>query len=182
MAVKDPKGRPGIGRQYEKITDNKSDWPYIKNHTIFFDKKTDLLWYKTNTGEIVEYQEAVLSLLDGNSAGDLGGSESVFSGARDNSVTNTYLKSEGIYTNISPVTIPKDMVIESITANSKEVSTWTAEIHNNGVLISGASLLITSSDSGTIDNLNIQVSSGSKLMFYAKGTLIKQPRITIILK
>jgi len=64
MAISNPTNRPGIGRQYEKITDTSYDWAFLDNDTIFFDKRSDLLYYKTEDGDVLEYQKAVLTLIN----------------------------------------------------------------------------------------------------------------------
>jgi hypothetical protein len=105
-----------------------------------------------------------------------------YEGARNKNTTDSYVESNGVFMNVSPVIIPKDMYLHTIAASTEGNETWTAEIHNNGVLISGATLSMSAVDSNSRKDLKIKVLAGSKLMFYVNGTNIKRPRILITLK
>lgn len=106
----------------------------------------------------------------------------VLGGAKRRNTTNTYLLTDGVYTNIVPIELAESMIIKSISAGSDGAETWDAEIHNNGILIAGASLSLTATDSDTVDDLNISVPSGAKLSLYCNGIQVKSPRIFVTLK
>ena len=106
----------------------------------------------------------------------------IFSGAKDNTTTNTYLRMDGVFTNLVPLEIPSGMFIKSIYAGSDGLDTWTAEIHNNGSPIVGASLSLTAEATKVIDGLNVAVGAGAKLSLYCNGTNVKRPRILVTLK
>jgi hypothetical protein len=105
----------------------------------------------------------------------------MFGGAKNNNTTDTYLLTDGVFTNVVPIELPAAARIKSIVAASDGLDTWTAEIHNNGVLIVGASLSLTAESSKTVDNLNVLVGVGAKLSLYCNGTSVKRPRILVTL-
>ncbi len=105
----------------------------------------------------------------------------MFGGAKNNNTTDTYLQIEGVFSNVVPIELPAAARIKSIIAASDGPETWTAEIHNNGSLIVGASLSLTAEASKTVDNLNILVGVGAKLSLYCNGTSVKRPRIFVTL-
>ena len=106
----------------------------------------------------------------------------IFHGSRTKKATNSYFESDGLFTNVVPIYIPQDMFLESISVTTDGVETWVAEVHNNGVLIAGASLTVTGTDWANIKGLGIAVSEGSKLSFYINGTDIEKPRIIVTFK
>ena len=103
----------------------------------------------------------------------------VFEGARNKNVTNSYVEAEGVFMNLTPIVLWKDMVLKSISASSDGVETWIAEIHDNGTPIVGATLSVIASSESTRDDLNIALPKGTKLMFYVNGSKIKKSRIVI---
>jgi len=103
----------------------------------------------------------------------------IYSAGKNNNATNSYLISDQVFTNVSPLVITEDCKILSISASTEGNETWTAEIHTNGVLIVGAALTIAASDNGIINDLNIAVTAGDKLSLYCNGTLVKKPRIIV---
>ena len=106
----------------------------------------------------------------------------VFHGSRTKKATNSYFESDGIFTNVVPIYIPRDMKLESISISTDGNYTWTAEVHNNGVLIVGASLSIVATNKEKVKGLNIAIAEGSSLSFYINGTAIDKPRIIVTFK
>lgn len=105
----------------------------------------------------------------------------MFGGARNTIATDSYLQTDGVYTNVVPVELPVNAKIKTIIAGTDGPETWTAEIHGNGSPIAGAFLALTATDSGSIDGLSLSVTAGTKLSLYCNGTNIKRPRIFVIL-
>lgn len=101
-----------------------------------------------------------------------------FEAARKQTTTNSYLSSNETFTNLSPFIVPFDAVLTSIVAANDGTHTWTAEVHNNGVLIPGATATVTASDN-SITTSNILIPKGSRLMLYLNGTQVLRPRIII---
>ena len=105
----------------------------------------------------------------------------IISGARDNTTTDSYLRSDGVFTNLVPIEVPVGCKIKTIIAGTDGNETWTAEVHNNGVPVVGASLSLTAESSKTVDNLGVTVGVGAKLSLYCNEVGIKRPRILVIL-
>lgn len=114
----------------------------------------------------------------GRNAGDI----LTYEGARRMNTTNSYLECDKVFMNESPILITRNLYIDSIAVTTNGVESWTAEIHDDGVLIPGATLTISGADSGYVNNLNVAIDEGAKLMFYVNGNKINKPRIIITLK
>ena len=106
----------------------------------------------------------------------------VFHGSRTKKATNSYFESDGLFTNVVPIYIPRDMVLDTISVMTEGNYTWTAEVHSSGVLIVGASLTVTADSKGKVKDLGIAVSEGTELSFYVNGTGIDKPRIIVTFK
>ena len=106
----------------------------------------------------------------------------VFHGSRTKKATNSYFESDGLFTNVVPIYIPRDMVLDTISVMTEGSYTWTAEVHSSGVLIAGASLTVTADSKGKVKDLGIAVSEGTELSFYVNGTGIDKPRIIVTFK
>ena len=106
----------------------------------------------------------------------------VFHGSRTKKATNSYFESDGLFTNVVPIYVPRDMVLDTISVMTEGNYTWTAEVHSSGVLIAGASLTITGSNKAKVKGLNIKVNEGTELSFYVNGTAIEKPRIIVTFK
>lgn len=104
------------------------------------------------------------------------------SGARNRKVTDSYVESNGVFMNESPVILPQDYILDSIAVSTKNNETWVAEIHNDKIPIEGATVSASGASSASATNLDILVTKGSKIMLYVSGTLIERPRITTIYK
>jgi len=105
-----------------------------------------------------------------------------WSAARKKRVTNSYLEMNEIFMNEVPIVIAQDMVLDTIIASTPDSEEWVAEIHDNGTLITGASVALTGVTDNSITDLDITLSAGTRLMFYVNGEGITKPRITIICK
>jgi len=102
--------------------------------------------------------------------------------ARNRNTTNTYLMSEGVFMNKVPVYFDEDLFLTGISASTDGNESWVAEVHDDGALIPGATLTLSSESEKQDNTLNIPISAGSKLMFYVNGSKIKRPRILITLR
>jgi hypothetical protein len=85
---------------------------------------------------------------------------------------------DGLPFNTTPFVLPFDGVIKSISISTSANATWTGEVRDNGVLVSGASLTSTS-QSATYSSYNINVNAGSLLQLYVNGTNIPNPRMVV---
>jgi len=106
----------------------------------------------------------------------------VFCGSRTKKATNSYFESDGLFTNVVPIYVSQDMVLDSISVMTDGNFTWTAEVHSSGVLIAGASLTVTADNKGKVSGLGIAVSEGSLISFYVNGVGIEKPRIIVTFK
>jgi len=106
-----------------------------------------------------------------------------FSGGRySTNATDIYLNDgNGIPLNLTPYIIPFDCTLIFISASTDGSETWTAEIHKSLVLVSGATIPITTSDSEYVSK-SIDFSAGDKISFYCNGSGINKPRITAVFK
>jgi hypothetical protein len=95
--------------------------------------------------------------------------------------TNVYLNGpDGTPMNVVPFILPNDCYLVAISAATDGAETWTAEIHVNGVLKTGAILSLSSVDNGYGEAYSGVASfgAGDKIMTYCNGTSISKPRIT----
>ena len=101
-------------------------------------------------------------------------------GARSaGNVTNQYLRSgDGLAYNITPILMPYDGIIRYISVSTGANSTWTGEVRNNGVVISGATISVNN-DIGIYSVFNIGVSVGDLLQLYCNGTNVNNPRMIV---
>ena len=106
----------------------------------------------------------------------------VFHGSRTKKATNSYFESDGLFTNVVPIYIPRKMVLDSISVMTDGNHSWVAEVHSGGVLIAGASLSVVAVNKAKVKGLNIVIAEGSSLSFYINGTAIDKPRIILTLK
>ena len=87
----------------------------------------------------------------------------------------------GEFMNKFPVCSNKQVRLTSIIMNGSIAQTWQAEIHNNGVLIPGAVLLMNNGIYQA-SNFDILIPNNSKLMFYVNGVDINDPQIICYFK
>ena len=106
----------------------------------------------------------------------------VFHGSRTKKATNSYFESDGLFTNVVPIYIPRNMVLDSISVMTDGNYSWVAEVHSGGILIVGASLTIIGSNKAKVKGLNITIVEGTELSFYINGTAIDKPRIIVTFK
>ena len=102
-------------------------------------------------------------------------------GRKSNSVNSQYLRREdNTPYNLSPFIMPFDATITTITVATRFNSNWTAQVHSGGTPIPGAELIISASNSGIIENLNIPVTKNQPIELYAVCSGISHPSINIV--
>ena len=100
-------------------------------------------------------------------------------GGRKKKTTDSYMENESSFMNLVPVYFKTAATLTKIVASCEVAGTWTAEVHNNGVLIPGATLALTAQSEESAD-YNIPIPAGAKIQLYCNGTLIEKPKILII--
>jgi hypothetical protein len=102
-------------------------------------------------------------------------------GRKSNSVNSQYLRREDSTPyNLSPFIMPYDATITTITVATRYNASWTAQIHSGGVPIPGAELIVNSTKSEIIENLNIPVTKNQPIELYAVCSGISHPSINIV--
>lgn len=106
--------------------------------------------------------------------------------ARNNSCPSIYLYTDEVPTNISPFVLPYNANLVFLSASCSVADTWSAEIHKNDTLVTGALLSISSATS-KYNNFNIEFDAGDKIELYcnadsASGNTVENPSITAIFK
>jgi len=103
----------------------------------------------------------------------------IFSAGRNSfSVTNLYLSDgNGIPTNTTPYIVPWDCTLHAIGAACNSATLWQAEIHLNGVLIPGATLVIPTAVSAYRNDLDLNLSAGDAISIYCRGSGVRYPRV-----
>jgi len=103
-------------------------------------------------------------------------------GGKNGNTTNSYLKGlDSIYMNQSPFILPFNATLLYISAATDGNFTWSAEVHVNEVLVTGAFLNISATNSG-YSSYNINFNAGDKVQLYCNGTLIDHPTIEAVFK
>ena len=105
----------------------------------------------------------------------------IIEGGRDKDTTDSYVRSGQSFMNDVPFYVPYDFEILGIATTTRDTETWTAEIHDTGVLIPGASSSVVSKKK-EFTQLSIEVSGGAELMFYVNGNKINKPRIILFIR
>jgi hypothetical protein len=107
----------------------------------------------------------------------------VMGGARNHTrASNIYLRTyDGATTLVAPLVIPFDCTLVAMSASSESLSSWNAEVHVSNVLVPGASLAVTASDSAYA-NKNVNFLAGSRLQLYCNGVNVPFPRINLFLR
>lgn len=106
-----------------------------------------------------------------------------FRAGRSANATNIYLRdADGVPSNLSPYILPFDAYLIGISASTDGAETWTAEVHKELSLISGATLDITAADSGQRSDLEISLNAGDEINLYCNGTAINRPTVTVFFK
>ena len=91
-----------IGITYSVITDSSSDWASVSNDVYFFDKATDLPYYKNSSGTVINVFE------EGGSA-TLNDGE-VFVGNASNEATSVPMSGDVAITNAGVTTVQPDSI------------------------------------------------------------------------
>ena len=104
------------------------------------------------------------------------------SGTRNNaSVTDQYLRIGDTPSNLAPYILPENCMLKYMSLSCATAGTWTAEVHVNGILISGAVLSVTGNTKAYIKFLTpISFNAGDEVELYLNGTGINRPRINAI--
>ena len=159
----------GFNTLMDAMTEIKFKQPGVQAYIISEDK-----WYYWKN----DFEGFVLW-----TSGGTGGTDSIlFSTSRNaNIVVDQYLRTEdGIPTNQAPLLTVLNYNIIAISVTTDNNSTCTFEIHNNGILIPGATISLLNEKEKYI-NCMIGVNAGSKLMIFNRGTSNK-PKVTLLLR
>jgi hypothetical protein len=98
-----------------------------------------------------------------------------------NRVTNQYISSDGIGMFLSPFILPEDATLKYMSASCAVTGTWTAEVHVNGTLFTGATVTVTSAKKAYIKFTSIlSFNAGDEIQLYLNGTNIDKPRISAV--
>lgn len=106
----------------------------------------------------------------------------LFSASRNaNVVKDQYLRTEdGTPMNQAPLLTTLNYAIAAISVTTDSNVTCTFEIHNNGILIPGATISLVAEKQKFLP-FNIPITAGSQLMIYNNGTSSK-PKVNVLLK
>ena len=74
--------------------------------------------------------------------------------------------------------MPIDATLKAMSLSTNGNETWTAEIHVNGTLVTGATLASGGADSAYATGYTASFSAGDKVSFYINGTNIDAPMVT----
>lgn len=112
----------------------------------------------------------------------LGTSSINLEGSRNSKkTTSQYLRrNDSTPYNISPYIMPYDATLTTITASTRFNASWKAQVHSNGVPLTGAELDITATDKGLVDALNVQVSQNQPIEIYLDGTDVPFPSVNLV--
>jgi len=106
----------------------------------------------------------------------------IFQAGRDSvNVTNSYLYTQEIPNNITPLILPFNCTLTAISAATRGNETWVVEVRKSLSLVTGATLSITNTDSGYIEK-NIDFDAGDKIGIYCNGNKIDRPLVTIVFR
>jgi hypothetical protein len=97
------------------------------------------------------------------------------------SVTNRYLDSDGSGLFASPFILPDNATLKYMSAACGTTGTWTAEVHVNGTLVTGATVTVTAALKAYIKFTSVlSFSAGDEVQLYVNGTGVDRPRINAI--
>jgi len=103
----------------------------------------------------------------------------VVSASKNNISTDIYLSNNEVPMSISPFILPANSYLKYISASCKTPGTWTAEVHVNNLLVSGAYLNIISNTKAYIKFTNpILFNAGDEVQLYCMGMNIDKPKIS----
>jgi hypothetical protein len=133
----------------------------------------DLLQYNSGTGNLEYVDPATLT------------TEAYevihFSAGRNKNTSNTFLQREsGSFTNETPFIVPTNATIIGISASSKNVETWDAEVYVNGSEVT--QLAISAADKGQTYALSVDVNAGDEISMYCNGSGIRNPGMSVFLQ
>jgi len=95
--------------------------------------------------------------------------------------TNQYVESDGAGMFLSPFILPDNATLKYMSASCATTGTWTAEVHVNGTLFTGATVTVTAAKKAYIKFTSIlSFSAGDEIQLYLNGTNIDKPRISAV--
>jgi hypothetical protein len=98
------------------------------------------------------------------------------------SVTNSYLNTDEVATNVSPLVLPTGATLVAMSLSAGAAATWTAEVHLGGVLVVGASLASGGAASAYATGYSVAFSAGNGVQIYCNGSSINRPRVILWFK
>jgi hypothetical protein len=133
---------------------------------------------------IIEHE--ILGVTAGGGGGGPGVDDRYFSlgASRDRLVTtNIYLRThDNIPTNVSPIILPFNSTLIAISASCSSASTWVAEVHLAGSLVTGAILNIAAAVKAYRNDLTIDFNAGDGVQIYCNGTGVPFPNVDLIFR
>ena len=135
-----------IGITYSVITDSSSDWPSVSNDVYFFDKATDLPYYKNSSGTVVKVFE------------EGGGADTFVTGGTYSGSTIILNRNDGNAVNITGIT-------------SSSIYTANGTLTGNRIVDLGNTNNLTIQTSGASSNLYINAGEGGYSLFNRSGGL-----------
>jgi len=168
---------------------------YWKNSTVGFVPEDQSVGADDQTAAQVPYNNIASGLigtdvqaaLDELAATAGGGAQkktwSWRAGRNNVNTSQVYLRAGTVPTNLTPFIAPYPCTITNITAATRGVATWTAEVRVDAGLgfITQGTLAITGVDKNT-SVLNIPLNTGDKVGLYCNGLNINRPTIDVIVK
>lgn len=92
--------------------------------------------------------------------------------------TNQYVESDDTGMFLSPFILPENAILKYMSASCAVADTWTAEVHVNGTLFTGATVTVTAAKKAYIKfTTSLSFSAGDEIQLYLNGTNIDKPRI-----
>ena len=129
-------------------------------------RHTDGKNYRTNTvspaGQTPTTNPANFSLINTDS------DTFIASASSGGGTSNQYLKSNELFTNVTPIVLPFDATLIAMSAATNGIATWAAEIHIGLVLVVGAALSIVATDSA-ITTMSVDFNAGDKIQMFNNG-------------
>jgi hypothetical protein len=107
-----------------------------------------------------------------------------FTAGRNQNVSSSYLNwPGGVPSNTTPLIVPVDCELTAMTLATSGPETWTLELHENNILVPGATLASGGAQTA-VDNTytGITFLSGAALSLFCNGSSISKPQVIIVLR
>jgi hypothetical protein len=102
---------------------------------------------------------------------------------RGATATNIYLRAHNdLPTNISPIVLPFDTTLISMSLSTASAQTWIAQIRLGGSPVAGASLPAVAVAKAWRDDLAINFSAGDAVQLYCNGSSIDRPNVYAVFR